>query len=99
MLQVTFTKYADRQEKYILVCLRQQKPPPKPAAILLNQRRTRVLQKGFVVAGEWEEGRGTFAACIALQINLLLRANTAPAKSQLWQQEASTASAGWRHLS
>lgn len=55
MLQVTFTKYTDRREKYILVCLWQQKPPPKSAAILLNWRSTRVLQKGFVVAGEWEE--------------------------------------------
>lgn len=99
MLQVTFTKYAERWEKYILVCLQQQKPPSKTAAIHPNRRSTLILQKGFVVAGEWEEGRGTSTACTALQIHLLLRANTAPAKSQIWQQKASTASTGWRHLS
>lgn len=98
MLQLLFTKYADRREKYILVCLQQQNPPLKHAAILLNWRSTRVLQEGFVVAGEWEEGRGTFAACTTLQIHLLLRVNTAPGKSQLWQQEASTARTGWWHL-
>jgi len=95
MLQVTFTKYADRQEKYMLVCLWQQQPPRKPAAILLNRRSTQVLQKGFVVAGEWEDRRGTFVVCTTLHIHLLLRANTVPAKSQLWQQEASTASTHW----
>lgn len=43
--------------------------PPKPAAII-NQRHTQVLQKGFVVSGEWEEGRGTFAAWPAFQIHV-----------------------------
>lgn len=57
MLQVTFTKYAAKQQKYILVCLQQQKLPPKSAAVLANQRSSQVLQKESVVAGEWEEER------------------------------------------
>lgn len=61
MLQVTFTKYADRWEKYILVCLWQQKPPPKSAAILLNWRSTQVLQKGLWLL---ESGRKRNICCL-----------------------------------
>lgn len=61
MLQVTFTKYADRREKYILVCLWQQKPPPKSAAILLNWRSTQVLQKGLWLL---ESGRKRNICCL-----------------------------------
>lgn len=52
MLQVKFTKYA---KKYIPVCLWQQKPPLRSAAVLTNQRSSQVLKEEFVVDGEWEE--------------------------------------------
>lgn len=55
MPQMTFTKYAAKQQKYISVCLQQQKPPPKSAAVLANQRSSQALQKELVAAGEWEE--------------------------------------------
>lgn len=93
MLQVTFTKYAAKQQKYIAVYLWQQKPPPKSAAVLANQRSSHDLQKELVVAGEWEEERQVFAACTTLQTPLLVRTDAVPAKSQFWQK-IKTASTG-----
>lgn len=93
MLQVTFTKYAAKQQKYIPVYLWQQKPPPKSTAVLANQRSSQDLQKESVVAGEWEEERQVFAACTTLQTPLLVRTDVVPAMSQFWQK-IKTASTG-----